>query len=135
LGSFFPNKRLTPSDSLTRFIFAANHFNFQKNKVLGAAFMPLSPPRNLETSIYKTKGLNEHKIWKQGEKVGKVSKRNLKARADFEVKSVNAASLSVQPDKWPSRHANIIGWPSHEKKSEQMRLANILALAARLKMP
>jgi hypothetical protein len=133
LGSFSPSKKLAPNDPLARYIFSKTHFKAQKNEVLAAAFMPLQPPKKAETSVSQIKGLSERQIWVIGEKIGKKSQRNLKARAEIIIDIVNQSGLAIDPDRWFGRHANIVGWP--EKKSEQMNCANKLALAAKLKLP
>jgi hypothetical protein len=133
--SFLPSKKLLPSDPLARYIFSKRHFNREKGVVLTAAFMPPPPPNKPETSVFQIRGLSERKIWNIGRKVGRVRSGGLKARGDILIEVVSQAGLSVYPDRWPRRHANIIGWPKHEKKSEQMVIAAKLALAAKLKLP
>jgi hypothetical protein len=76
--------------------------------------------------------MTNSKIWNIGGKIGKVRKRQLHARADIKVGDIMRTGLRVVPDAWPQKHAVIIGWPGYEKKSEQMNLANKLALAATL---
>jgi hypothetical protein len=136
LTSFWPKGPLLFDEPTTRYLFAKRDFVVSKNEVKSSAFMPEKPPRELETSIQRIKGLKEFRIWIMGHEVGKVSNRKLLARADIMVADITRTGLKVSPDPWPSKHAVIIGWPAYEAgKSEQMNMANKLALTAKLRLP
>jgi len=135
LASLLPPRRVLADDPTTRFIYAKGDFNVSRREVKSSAFLPEKPPQKLETSIHQIRWLSEYNIWKIGWKIGTRRGRNLRARADIKIKDVRQAGLNVFPDPWPSRHAVITGWPGYEKKSEQMQMANKLALAASLRLP
>jgi len=137
LAGFLPSKKLLPDHPLSRFIFSPRFFSIEKREVKGAAFMPRAePPLNrFELSVYRIKRLSEARIWAVGGKVGARSQRRICARADFDFGAVIRAGLTADPDPWPRRHVNLIGWPASGKKSEHMLIASKLALAATLKVP
>ena len=85
------------------------------NEVFAAAFIPSSPPKKVETSVSRIKGLSDRrKICSGGNEVGKKSNRNLKAWAELLAESVTQAGAKTAPDPWPMRHAAIVGWPESQ---------------------
>jgi hypothetical protein len=137
-GNFLPSKKLSPTEPLTRYIFNRDGFSPQKGTVSSSAFMPPKPKEPVpadfvpELSVNRIENLHPDKIWSKGGEIGKKRGITLKARADFKAIAVTDAGLSSKPDPWPSRHVNLIGWPSHTNKAEQMQIANKLALASTL---
>ena len=95
----------------------------------GDAFLPPPKPPH-ETSVSRIAGLNEHLVWRIGERVAQTSQRGLHARADVLAKAVFAVDLDIRPDNKPKRHAAIVGWP--EQKARQILLAQKIAAAAEL---
>ncbi len=73
-------------------------------------------------------GLDQFGIWAIG--AGVAISRTLYARGDIRGYAVRRLRFTIVPDKLPSRHANIIGWPND--KAEQKILALELASAATL---
>jgi len=115
------SSHVNPSDPLSRYLMSSKWLGFQDGRVRVKyhAFMP--HPMLIELSVFMTKGLPEKKIWKIGKRVARRSERTLYGRADVSVSKVLNAGLRIDPDRWPSRHANIVGWP--QKKSEQKLIA------------
>jgi len=118
--------KLRPNDPLTRFLTTKKHLNAEERSVRHHAFLPR--PSSLEVSVFQTRGLSETRIWTLAEKNIRV--RKLFGRADITVVHVQDVGLRVDPDHHPSRHANIIGWPT--EKDHQIELAIVLAIKARL---
>ena len=85
-----------------------------------------------ELSVHLIEKLSEIRIWRAGQSVAKESKRTLRARADFKMAAVLQQGLKPDFDPWPSRHVNLLGWPT---KSEHMQIANKLAQLSKLEMP
>ena len=85
----------------------------------------------LETSVFRIAGLEDQEIWDIGERdVAQKSNRHLHGRADILADKVLGKGLNVNPDKPPSRHANIMGWP--EEESRRMSIAQELAADSQL---
>ena len=115
---------------LSRFIFSKNYFNPRQSRVKPDAFLP---SRDLETSVFRTMGLDLAEVRHIGDMVGEPSGRTLKAWGNVLAGVVFEVGLNVRPDNVPERHAAIIGWP--EQKDEQISLAQQLAGAATLHLP
>lgn len=86
----------------------------------------------LETSVFRIAGLEDQEIWDIGEREVAVARSNkhLHGRADILSANVLEKGLNVNPDKPPSRHANIMGWP--EEESRRISIAQKLAADAQL---
>jgi hypothetical protein len=117
-------------ESLGRYLTESGHIIRQKNEVKYKAFMP---PRNLHLSVYRIDGLRLDEIWDIGQ--NKVIKtmpqpRKLYGVADIKARVVEEAQLTIVPDKTPSLHANIVGWP--EAQAAQLSIAQELAAEAKL---
>lgn len=121
---------ISPDELLSRYLFNNREFDPATGTVKYPAFLP--SPKNGETSVFRTSGLAETKIWQIGSNIGKNRKTpvSVLVRADLEAGHVYTSGLKINPDKKPSLHANIIGWPS--EKSAQKLLAMMLADKARL---
>jgi hypothetical protein len=121
------------AENLTRFIFSTSHVNLgQQQRVKPGAFLPSKGA--LETSVFRTVGLNAASVQTIGVMVGQWSGgRNLKAWGDVSAGVVFDIGLDVRPDNDPERHAAIVGWPVH--KDEQISLAQQLAAEALLRLP
>lgn len=118
---------ITDDEKLCRYIFSKREFSV-KNGVKYNAFLP----HNGETSVFRTCvpklcKLTDHQIWNIGiNHVAVLSKRDLKARADFDAKCVNEHEIiSVMPETSTHHlHANLINWPN--EKHERMKIALML---------
>ncbi len=116
---------------LSRFMFSRSHFRRRQGRVKPDAFLPLRD--TLETSVFRTVGLDRGEIRRIGDMVGRPSERTLKGWGNVIAGVVFDVGLGVRPDNVPERHAAIIGWP--EQKDEQISLAQQLAEAATLHLP
>jgi hypothetical protein len=92
----------------------------------------------LETSIHRTKGLAERKIWNLGYRyVEQRPQRVIKARGLGVISLIletKTLSLDVTDEPFPF-HADIIGWPiGIEAKSERMQLATDIANELKLQL-
>lgn len=124
-----PNS-LRGSEPLARYLTQSNHFNLPTYSVKPRAF---DPPPDLRLSVFRIDGLGTEDIWKCGQiNVTNMmpEPRHIYGIANIRVSEVQAASLSVDPDNNPERHASIVGWP--EDKSERKLLTQELALKAKL---
>jgi hypothetical protein len=104
-------------------------FIFEKNtgKVRAAAFLPGS---DHETSVYRTNGVPEAKVWRIGQKVGELRGKRVLGRGDVQVGVVRATGLLVTLGNDPRHHAFIHGWPPATDKDQRKSLAQELAAAA-----
>ena len=119
------------TEVLTRFIFSGRHFTVTPRRVKPDAVLPSRDP--LETSVFRTLGLDLLDIRRHGEEVGAPSARTLKAWADLTAGAVADVGLDVRPDNVPERHAAIIGWPG--EKDRQLSPAQQLSVTATLHLP
>lgn len=110
---------VSASERLTRFIFRTSHF--KNGEVLPTAFLP--HPRRLDCSCYRIRTDNENTIWRAGKKIGAVSKRSVKARADFD-SAIVFSETKLEIDFDTPTHANVINWP--KDKEDQLEIAQIL---------
>lgn len=122
---------VSPNESLGRYLTEHGHFARTKNEVRFKAFMP---PSNLRLSVCRIEGLQIDEIWNEGQKVilAMPQRKTLYGVADIKAGIVKRETLEINPDKLPSRHANIIGWP--EAPAKQMSIAQTLAAEAKLKL-
>lgn len=107
---------LGDNEVLARFIFSANHFAATKKRVKPAAFMP---PQNLQLSVFRIQDLTDEETW---DVAVAITDRSVRARGDIAVSGVRGASLDVEPDDIPLRHANIVGWPKDKAKQKQIAM-------------
>jgi len=121
--------KVSPDESLGRFLTQSKHFARIKNEVKPKAFMP---PINLRLSVSRIHGLALEEIWDIGLAVilDMREQKTLYGVADIKAKTVEKEKLTILPDKLPSLHANVVGWP--EDVAEQMSIAQELAAEAKL---
>ena len=100
-----------------------------RNEVKPNAFFP---PPNLQLSVYRIDGLTPDKIWGIGKHVvcSMAEPRNLHGVANVKARVVEREKLKIMPDKLPSRHADIINWPSEEAR--QLSITQRIAAEADL---
>ena len=113
---------IDPQEDLTRYLLSRNQFSPSNKRVKSSAFLP---PQNLKLSVFRIKDLSDENIWKIG--TDKVANRinppkSLHARADFMADVAISKGLQIIPDKWPTRHANIVGWPEEKPKRKEIAL-------------
>ena len=113
-------KNISPSENITRYIFEKKKYSIENNRVKYNTFLP---NRSGETSVYRTKSLDNGKIWGIGKRyVAEPRNKPLLARADITASDVFDEGLKIEPDTTIHKlHANIIGWP--EQKDEQISIA------------
>ena len=121
-------KRVSQSETVTRFIFSENHYSMSDGgRVKYAAYLP----HNGETSVFRIDTLKHNEIWRIGEDVGSLSDRRLRARGDLLVENILIENLDViEETSQHPLHANIIGWPT--EKVRRKRIARKLADSATL---
>lgn len=135
-GSFMPQQPSSPfalppddAEPLSRFLLSTRHYEVKKMHVKTSAFLP--EPNSLETSVFRTLGLNSEEIWAIGEHhVAQPTGRTLHGRGQVLARAPRRLGLEVQPDNQPERHAVIAGWPP--QKDKQLMLAIELAAEAAL---
>lgn len=125
--------KVSPSESLARYLTHKNHYSPLHNSVRPAAFQP---PSTLRLSVFRIAGLTLKEVWEIGE-VDVINamhppRKNLHGFADIKAAVVYEKSLDVDPDNNPPRHADIVGWP--EEKSERNLIAQELAARATLRL-
>ena len=86
-------------------------------------------PTRREVSVFRTARLTDNAIWKIGSDIATVRHRTLYARGDTQVSEIRRVGLDVQGLEPPPRHANIVGWPEHDKARDKLLALQIAALA------
>jgi hypothetical protein len=122
---------LPPDDAepLSRFLLSKSRCSVKTMRVKPAAFLP--EPNSLETSVFRTLGLNPEEIWAIGEHhVAQPTGHTLRGRGQVLAQVPRRLGLKVRPDNQPERHAAIVGWPA--EKDRQQMLAIELAEEATL---
>lgn len=124
-------EKVSPSESVARFITQKNYYRPSDRTVKHNAFMP---NRDGETSVYRIIGLDDVEIFAIGRQfVASVINKPLKGRADIGVSKILKRDLRVEPNPDPHpRHANIVDWP--EDKLKHRYIALELAAEAKLKL-
>lgn len=124
-------RAVSPDERISRYIFNKRHM---RGGLSSAAFMPA---RNGRTSVYRTSGCAEKRIWLLGllfvERKRK-DKVNIIGRADVDSKIVFQANLNIRPLLRPHpRHADLTNWPNDkaQQKDKALALAQGAALMLR----
>ena len=111
---------IDPSEVLSRFILHKDWYRSSDATVKYAAFLP---NRNGETSVFRTSGLSEQKVWDIAEcEVFPVRRLPILGRADIPAAIPTGKGLEVVPKEPSRRHANITGWPEEKPKQKQIAL-------------
>ena len=122
------SRAVKPDERISRYITNKQHM---KAGISPAAFMPA---KSGSTSVYRTSGCTEKRIWLLGLLFVERNRRdNVKilGRADLDSKIVFEEGLNIRPSFRPHpRHADLINWPND--KAEQKDKAAALAQAAAL---
>ena len=116
---------LQPNEPLSRFLIAKSWVMKQAGKASSAVFMP----REGRTSVYRTAGWEEARIWETAQRI---RVRQIFGKADVAVSEVIAVGLEVNPDDYPEGHAAIAGWP--DEAEAQLERATVLAEESRLQL-
>lgn len=124
-----PTASVLANENVSRFLTSKRQFARSKNIVKFSAFIP---NRDGETSVYRTTGISDAKIWLIGEKfvrfpIAKVrGSCTLYGRGDIKAQEILNANLALVPKPMPHpRHADILDWP--ENKESRLMLAIMLA--------
>lgn len=113
-----------PNEIAARFILSRSHYRSSNLRVKPIALEPSGEDRS--TSVFRIVGLSEPQIWRLGSTfVAEPRKRNIHARAELTVESIQALTLVITPSEPPPRHALIRDWPAD--KSAAMSIAQQLA--------
>lgn len=124
-----------PHEPIARFIFSSDHVSLRHQRVKPGAFLPEEFKGRLETSVCRTHGISEDRIWHLARTVRQ--DKQVKATADLLVAQANDAELACEaaPDmarNFPE-HAVLTGWPT--EKDHQKLIASKLANMATLRFP
>lgn len=84
--------------------------------------------QRLETSVFRTSGLNRSEV-KALSKMARKDKGPY-AAGHVAAKDITNKKVSLEPDNIPERHASIIGWPA--TREDQMEIARDLANSSEL---
>ena len=124
--------KISPSETLTRFIRYGSHFSLVNMRVKYHAFIP--PKKSADLSVFCISSLsnNEAKVWE----IGAEYIHPLKARADLPAGVVYDIRLKVVPDTQPHElHANITSFPIGDSPADRRtRQTNARKLAASSKL-
>lgn len=121
-----------PEEVTARFILSRSHFATSDRRVKARAFEPA--PNDRTTSVFRTTGLRNAQVWEIGSiYVADPQDRNIHARAEVSVRSIQSLQLVVTPREPPPRHAIIQDWP--DDKSAAMSIAQRLAAESTLVLP
>jgi hypothetical protein len=93
-------------EDLARFLTSSSQFNALMAKP--SAFLP--GPKDDATSVFRHGSEPREALWQIG--TSHVVHRTLHGAAIVKTRHVRAALLEIVAQEPPSRHANIIGWPS-----------------------
>jgi hypothetical protein len=105
--------KVSPLETVTRYIFTERHYAKTTGRVKYAAFSP----KGGKTSVFRIVSLTSERIWNIGDYVAKESSRTLRARGDLVASDVVNVGLGIESDTKEHRlHANIVGWPSQRAK-------------------
>ncbi len=122
--------KVSPSESLARYLTHHYHYSSLTNSVKTAAFQP---PSNLRLSVFRIDGLIPKEVWEIGRvNVAPLPGKDVYGFANIIASAVCEMDLDVDPDNNPPRHADIVGWP--QEKSERTSIAQELAAKATLRL-
>ena len=126
---------LDPSDRLSAFI-KKKGYDKVTGQLTTAAFLPREWDGRLETSVFRTTGLQDEKIWRLGHLWTVVNplwanpgSQLITGRADLSVASVISSGqlfTSLNPSPHPD-HADILGWDHDESAQELQALLLVQA--------
>jgi len=120
------SRTVSPDERISRYIFDKR---YMRGGVSPAAYMP---PRSGGTSVYRTSGCTEKRIWLLGLLFVERKRRdNVKilGRADLNSRIVFGEDLNIRPSFRPHpRHADLTNWP--DDKAQQKDKAIALAQAS-----
>lgn len=128
--------KVSPGETLARFIRYGSHFSDVTNRVRPDAFLPHK--RSIDISVFRISELTEDEVWKIGQEYVHTEERPVKARADLSAAVVYENSLEVVPDEPPQRHANIGSFPVDNgptNRKARRSLAAKLATFSKLVIP
>ncbi len=86
-------------------------------------------PSRGEVSVFRIDRLTESAIWKIGGDVASKSERTLYGRGDTRAHELRKVGLDILPEEPPPRHANVVGWPEHDKPRQKLIALQIAAVA------
>ena len=123
------NDPVKSDELLSRFLVERkNKFSVENALVKQKAF---EPNRKGLTSVFRISGWGSEEIKKAGEKVAADQDKTLYGYGELTVSEVTELELSVRPSEPPPRHADIVGWPSKERR---LFLTQSLSSVARLRL-
>lgn len=125
--------KVSPGETLTRFIRYGSHFSDVTNRVRPDAFLPHK--RSIDISVFRISELTKDEVWKIGQEY---IQTEVKARADIFASDVYENNLEVIPDEPPQKHANITPLPvdnSPTSRKARRSLAAKLATLSTLVIP
>lgn len=100
-----------PHEPLSRYLLSTREFSRSKRIVRASAFVPGDDGRK---SVFRTLALAEGAIWALGEEEVVRPPFRLHARADLSVQAIIDAGVGIEADRPPSRHVDLVGWPTDE---------------------
>jgi hypothetical protein len=119
-------------EPLVRFLTSDGQFNSQMVKAHG--FMP--GPIDAKTSVFRQEPVPLDALWQTADREMR-SDRRARAAAVLAAAHVRQATLDVESEEPPPRHANIAGWPDviqdpDATRAKRKELALLLAQASTL---
>jgi hypothetical protein len=115
-----PRSFITPEEKLARFV-TARAWVRQNKTIKPDAFMP---PRDLDLSVTRHKGLTEEEIWQTGQEVARLREGALHGRADIAAEQIRKQKLNVEstPLEENPNHASITGWPTEKPAQKSLAI-------------
>lgn len=124
-------RTVSRDERISRYIVNKQHM---KGGISPAAFMPA---RDGSTSVYRTSGCAEKRIWQLGFIFVERKRRDrvkIVGRADVNSQIVYDEDLRIQPSLRPHpRHADLVNWPDDkaQQKDKALALAQACSLTVR----
>ena len=123
-------EHVADEEPVARFLTSDSQFNSKGAKP--SAFMP--GPKDSKTSVFRQGADPAHLLWEMGDhEIG--TERRIRAAAMLTAAAVRQATLEVESQEPPPKHANISGWPnavndSVSTKAQCKEFALLLSQAA-----
>ena len=121
-----PPPKISPLETVTRYLLQSNEFSPEKRCVNPKAFMPHSV--RLDLSVFRIQGLESEEIWSIGKHVAAQRGKKLYGTGNIAVANIQKNQLRIVPNEPPPRHADIFGWPK-EKSAQKLKAQELAAEA------
>lgn len=121
------------NELLARYILSERHFSRDNRRVKSGAFLPAS---NGELSVTRHRDATDNELWHVGRGIATSRQVTLYARGDVLAATCIDQRLNIEaaPIDGNPNHANVVGWPMHDKAARKA-IAEQIALVAKFVPP